>query len=696
MQIIEVGINSEWLSQIRDLGDSQSATVGFLPEQAYNDYAESKHIYAALLDDKLAGYILFRITKNVTIIVHLCVCPIFQRKGIAKKLVNHLYENTKHTYGIKLNCRRDYNLEEFWRSLGFIPISEKTGKSKKYNTILTTWLKKHVHDDLFTYQEENNLDTRIIANLDTNIVIDLCYKADDESSALKAPYLSTLVKFKISNAVLLEINGQEDKNTRNKSREFAKQFDIVNEVKEQEFQRCLEVLKEDINCTTMSKNTQYDITHISSAITCGASAFITRDKEWLKSDVSNLIFEQFGLRILTPGQFILSLDELRGGDEYIPIRLMGLNLEYCQMRADDLNIVVDSLHDSSFEKQEQFRRRIRTLMTDPLHNTLLLIKSESRIVSLFGLGHTNNQLTVEIFRIAKNVLPKSLISTFIKRLAMKLIDKALQYECDCIIIKKELLKKEMIQPFLECGYIQNDDILYKIIVKLIASIPELQFKIKDIAAEHSLNITSAQQSQSSDLVKFEKLFFPCKVAEASIVNYIIPIRPSYAMNLFDENLSKTNISFFPNSNVEPALSIENAYYKSDRNVPQKYPARILWYISQDKKQNLIGTAHIRACSYLDSIEVENVKKVYNRYKRLGVLSWGQILNLCKGDIKCDIACLVFSFTELFNYPIPLQDLKKYYLDKTSKNINMQSRTEIDNNMFLDIYKTGTSGGRLNG
>ena len=184
MQIIEIGINSKWLSQIKDLGDSQSATVGFLPEQAYNDYAENKHIYAALIEDELAGYVLFRITKNMTIIVHLCVCPAMRKSGIAKKLVNHLYENTKHTYGIKLNCRRDYNLEEFWKSLGFIPISEKPGKSVKNKTILTTWLKKHVHDDLFSYQEENNLDSRIIANLDTNIVIDLCDNSNDESMAL--------------------------------------------------------------------------------------------------------------------------------------------------------------------------------------------------------------------------------------------------------------------------------------------------------------------------------------------------------------------------------------------------------------------------------------------------------------------------------------------------------------------------------
>ena len=275
---------------------------------------------------------------------------------------------------------------------------------------------------------------------------------------------------------------------------------------------------------------------------------------------------------------------------------------------------------------------------------------------------------------------------------MKLIEKALYYKCDHIAIKKALLEKEMIYPFLECGYMQNDDILYRIIVKQIIRPSELQLKIDEITAKHKFNIPCS----GNDFISLEKLFFPCKISENDIVNYIIPIKPSYAMSLFDENLTKTNISFFPNTNVEPALSIENAYFKSDRNIPQKYPARILWYISQDNNLNLIGTGHIRACSYLDSVEIGNVRKVYNKYKRLGVLTWEQILNLCKGDITRDIACLVFSFTELFNYSIPLKDLKKYYYNMTSKSINMQSRTEIDNCIFIDIYQTGTTGGKLNG
>ncbi|MFM7202591.1 MAG: GNAT family N-acetyltransferase, partial [Myxococcota bacterium] len=89
MKIIIVETNSIFLPSIVALGRRFSATLGHFPAGAFEDAARAKTILAALIDDKLAGYLLYREvpTHRRASIVHLCVDPMYRTLGIGRALV---------------------------------------------------------------------------------------------------------------------------------------------------------------------------------------------------------------------------------------------------------------------------------------------------------------------------------------------------------------------------------------------------------------------------------------------------------------------------------------------------------------------------------------------------------------------------------------------------------------------------------
>lgn len=144
------------------------------------------------------------------------------------------------------------------------------------------------------------------------------------------------------------------------------------------------------------------------------------------------------------------------------------------------------------------------------------------------------------------------------------------------------------------------------------------------------------------------------------------------------------MSLFSNTKTEPALSIENVYFKSKRHSVPGGPARILWYVSQSE---YMQTGAIRACSYLDKVETDTKKTLFKKYHRLGVLDWSELLAVGgKSDI---ITAYVFSYTELFDYPISLAQVRVFVKSPTE---TFQSYKKIDEPAFMQIYTAGVYGG----
>ena len=94
---------------------------------------------------------------------------------------------------------------------------------------------------------------------------------------------------------------------------------------------------------------------------------------------------------------------------------------------------------------------------------------------------------------------------------------------------------------------------------------------------------------------------------------------------------------------------------------------------------------IRACSYLDSVEISDSKTLYKKYRRLGVLEWQEMQRISKGNDN--IAAYRFSYTELFDNPVSLENTRNII----KINATFQSFMEIKPEMFLKIYTLGNKG-----
>ena len=184
------------------------------------------------------------------------------------------------------------------------------------------------------------------------------------------------------------------------------------------------------------------------------------------------------------------------------------------------------------------------------------------------------------------------------------------------------------------------------------------------------------------VISLEKAIWPMKLTDTNIPCFIVPIRADYAVQLFDEKLYNQEFNLFENDKPEPALSIENAYFKTGKQSVPQAPARILWYVSSS---NYIGTPAIRACSYLDRIEKGTAKELFEKYKRLGVLEWRDVQKLGRNG---NVTTYVFSYTELFDIPVGLDETRGLIAKPKE---TFQSFCAIDEKTFLRIYQAGSQG-----
>lgn len=687
MEFVVVDQNSVWLEDVNRLGDSARSTVGFLPHQAFLDYAAKKRILAAVDGTCLLGYVLYAIRGSLFVIVQLCVDSKYRNQGIAKQILDELMERNKYNIaGMQLACRRDYKIDGFWRAAGFMPIGERKGRATSEETTLTIWHRSNPDNpDLFTVNACDETTKKVV--LDTNIVIDLCENSDVESQALFQPFITNSVAFYITRDALTEINKKDNPSVRKKHMEFAKStFEIINIYDEDLYLNAVNDLllykrKE------VDTNTEYDISHIAFAIAFGAEVFITRDSEWLNTACAEYIFDKYGLLIKSPGEFIKAIDEICMPDVYEPQKLAGLELNYSEMQHGSFSAVVEAFYDQYGDnKKSTFQKNMRKWMADASNTHLQLVKSKENVVSLVVYTVDGTKEYISNIFINSRAIKPSLHNTFIKRLAVKLLEDAKTKQISFISIDKKGIDSSIVQPLRECLYCDNGEIMYRFIYRTVLNPEQLASETRRIEDQRLnrlidiyLNTEISQDVRLKKALEIEKRLWPLKIIDDEIPCFIVPIQPHYAKELFDEALSNINYSLFSNVKMEPALSVENVYYKKKRKHINKYPARILWYVSSGPE---FGTKMIRACSYLDSVEIDTVSNLYKQYRRLGVLNWDDMLRI--GTPDQEIVAYRFSYTELLKSPVPLRNVR----DILNANVTFQSYKEITSPEFFKIYIKG--------
>lgn len=673
--------------QVVRLGTINSKTLGHLPEGAFREYAKKGCIYCAIENETVLGYILFAAVKSKRTlrIIHLCVGKQHRGKGIAIALLNRLKLDHSISFkGISLSCRQDYSrANEFWKEYGFKPKDQIRSRSKE-EKYLIKWFYDFGNNDLFSIQDVPN--SKTTALLDANIIIKLRELEPTDNTGSKyllADWLVDDVDYYYAQEIFNEFQRDQDASRAAQSRSFLNKFYEAH-FKPDENDEIFTELNN--NISGESVNDQSDKRQLSECIAAGIEYFITTDSKILSNE--NYIFEIFGIQVMSPTDFIILKDEDNNKSAYSATRLSGVNYQYCRLRAGTIETLL-----TCFLRPEHGERKhnLRDLLTSLASNidTCEVRTVHDKSNHLLGIWAAKQQLShLEINVLRTN--NTKLGATLFKQLAVEIIDFSRKVGLQKILINDPFLTPIEKETLDSLGFLQNDDGLVKLAIEGITT---SDFILHQADVFNHLPTSRKQLIKNGafahdELLKFEieRMLWPAKFEDLDLPVYIIPIKPYWASQLFDYHIAASDL-FGAKPTI--AWNRENVYYRSVKPIEEKFPARILWYVSSSSNSLSERTSAIVATSYLDEVHCGPAKELFRKFKHYGVYEWKNILDLAKGDPSLIIKTLKFSDTEVFPKPIKLRTVHKVLEAKGQSKNTFASPVKTSTPIFLELYKIGT-------
>ena len=693
MKIEAIDQNSPHLTQVKALGRANASTLGFLPEGAFDQYASQRTIITATdAQGKCIGYLLYRVTRGHAAIAHLCVEESHRRHSVARALVEYLKDQTKETCrGISLRCRRDYEASKVWPRFGFVAKHESPGRGRDRKE-LTFWWHDHGHPTLFTEPTLENFKTKLCVVMDANVFFDLADESRpgyEESRSLLADWLPDNLELCLTEEIFNEIHRHQDPAQRRKSRDFANTFAFY-PGDNKDVERFSKELRKFFP-ENMTSRDESDLRQLARTAAAGIQFFITRDEPLLSR--SDEIYTAFGISVLRPSDFIIRFDELRKEAEYQPARLGGtLSSIKLLQSGGDPSLFKHFSASSRGETKEAFKNKLHRYLANPeRYKCYVTLSAHQTPSALFVQDrHRDDSLELLLFRVARGPLA----ATMTRYLLFQSTLQSSREERAFTRITDSYLEENVLSALAEDGFIENKGEWLRVNPAVAATAKDVASYLLGLEYKHEeerafyTSIASLLKKEymplgAQTMSDVERLLWPAKILDAQIPTFIVPIRPKWAKDLFDEGLA--NQTLF-GAIAELALSRESVYYRARNPSGLKSLGRILWYVSHDRRFS--GSGHVRACSRLDEVIVGKPKDLFRKFRRLGVYEWRNIYDLAKRDINLDIMALRFSETELFTSPIKWKKLQGVLTEYGCPS-QVMSPVRIPIQIFSELYKLGT-------
>lgn len=661
-------LTSAWLESVDELMKKNSQTLGFLPKEALQSYLEKNNVIGAISDDdNLVGYLLFGANSEYFRITHLCVVEEYQGQGIARKLVNKLIESVSTQKAIKLNCRRDYPVNDLWPKLGFTAVDEKRSRAREEH-FLTRWqLILALDEQLQLFQAKTSDDTLDVI-IDAQIFFDF-YEPDSDktkpSKALLSDFLVDSLSLWVTSELFNEINRQNNRERREKSWDRAQTFFQLESTPYlvKEFS---ELLKDILPGGRPSRES--DIRHLAKAAASSVKTFVTRDHALLQNseDIARLT----GLEVINPVGLIVRMHELVEKQTYTPDRIAGLDLRWERLKSGDL---VSFPFNAFLERQEtkgKFRERLESLLAEPDRFMCELLKANDKIIAIRVL--TNNfkkWLTSPLARLAHSA-DRSLYGRF---LIADTISNAVGKNLEMVRFEVSSIAPSLIPDLLELGFIECNNNFVRFCFSWSARREEIWPAIAKLCPE------CTDRCQVMSNLELEQCCSPLSVTPATQKYFLIPIRPGYAISLIDTDESGYDLF---GGNPDVLLLWNNVYYRSaTRHKMLKAPGRILWYVSKDKQQ-------IIAVSRLDEVVIDTPKELLRKFKKFGILKWHHLYEMCGKDPSKRLMALKFSHTFLFREPVSLSEVRDVFKKNKKAGPSTQAPSELPPQIFRELFQRG--------
>ncbi len=657
--------------------------LGFLPRGAFEESAGKGELLGAFdeADGALLGYLLFRRVRDQVVIVHLRSGQ--RGRRISQALIHGLLSAVEHenVSRILLSCRRDYGLDEFWKKLGFTPVAERPGRGRE-RTILTIWVRRLGGEaDLFDWGEEQIDSDRLRVVMDAQVFFRICDEADadypDEATVLVEDWMTPLIELGYTGELHVEINRSNDEARRRKRREQLTRFkEFVAETPVTNEQAVAALWSA---CTTARDLSDRD--QVLNAAAC-ADVFVTMDEKVLSRSAQ--IESLCGLQIMRPSALASNLDEASRSHIYEPSRLEGTELSLCSVRTQDIDLLAETFQRSPVgERLSQIRANLRAFAGRGDSVSVRWVKHDGRPLALCVMAKSEpTRWSLELVRCVPSGAGTAALGGLIRRCVLS----AIQSGVDVIELAAPHLGAAEIPLLTLAGFLPfSDGVWRRVFLRGFVTPEEAQTQLAGRLPEGvalSPNSGFPSSGTHSWLQAAENCFSPVKINSPEIRNYLIPVRPTWAMSLFDTELSKGELF---GGDAYRLLRLENAYYRTADGFKLQAPARILWYVSKGATNPAPpGVTRVRACSLLDEVVIESARVAFRKFKRLGIYRFQNVLECAGGDADSPVMAFSFRNTELLPNPLTPDQLAECGIKPP-----FPGPREVSGEAFRSIYRLGS-------
>jgi GNAT superfamily N-acetyltransferase len=654
--IFVVDLGGEDFDRVLELHRSAKKWLGFLPDAGFADRAATGTLLAARHEGRVVGYVLYDLPGDWVKVVHLCVDRSARGSGVARALIEELSARHPARIGIQLACRRSYPASTLWPRIGFRPVGDRTGRSHDGHR-LTVWVLDHGHPNLLNLLD----DDRETAAVDQNVFEDLVLEGPHgvESRNLLDDWVQELVELSVTDQIHVESNDCQDEavrdfllaqanSWRNLSRGARRPDGIVDRVAE-----------------LAPLAGAADHQHVAAAIIGDATYFLSRDEDLLHG--AEAIGKVFGIAVLRPEELIDRLDRDRRMGIYVPAALQGTAIEDSRLDAGDQDDFVSALLDTGGgERAAGLRASLRLALADPSRQEVRVLREGQRILGGSIRKPDGDRLVVTLLRVAGS---DALARALARQLAYTQREGAARAGNQEVLITDPHLRPAVREALRAEGFNSGEE-GWRIVVGF---------------GVHPGSTLDPPPDDQLTAVSLERSRWPLKVTEAGIRSYVLSIKPHWAEQLFDKNLSARTL--FPRS-TGLGLSREHVYYRAARPTGIKAPARLLWYVTGNQPGHEVG--HVRAVSYLTDVVIGQPEQLHRRFSQLGAWDLTNIRDAAGSFGKA--MALRFCDTELLARPLELNQLRDLYRQSGETFQPPQSPMPVPEDVFVRLYRRSSAYG----
>jgi len=641
------------------LGRRYSGKLGHFPEGAFEDHARRGWILAALIGEELAGYLVYRVTHrtNDASIVHLCVAAERRGHGLGRALAQELKARVKDVWGIRLVCREDYEESSFWPRVGFAAIGELPGKNRKGRRLIQ-WRCELDLPPLLRLVEHRRTDTRRLVVLDSSVVYDLLDPPEgrEETLGLLDDWLQDEIVLCVTPAFLDELLKQDDER-RDHVRRLVKSLLREESCREEALQSARDLIAAHLP-PPLSPNDRADHEHLAYTIAVGATCFLTRDGPLL--GLQEQAAQSLGLEILRPSDLIRSLDRIADASRYLPVRLGGSQLTVRRVGPGELDDLVLRFQDfRGRERKETFREKLASYLSSARSADVRVVqKGADALLALLVVERGPDRLSLRELRVPEGPLR----STLILQLLSDLVQEASIAGSPVVVVPDHMGGPGLDELLDDLGFIKIEAGYAKLCPSGAAPISTLATRLRDGLAgrpdlapvREYLELLAVNPLPRHALAPVAAELSPAVLLDPGLPAVLVPIQPQYAEQLFDADLARGTLF---GSTPSLSFNLENAYYRSRaRSGIPEAPFLVLWYVSSEKGGRAVSA--VRALSLADEVIVGPAKQLFQRFRRLGVYRWPQILQTANGVAEGEIMAIHFKHSRPPPVPVPRRKLQQ--------------------------------------